>query len=136
MAIDKEFYQDRIKEIGSSTTARTNQNLELLKKESVRAGALVGSAEWDTFLSYIESIIKSHRQVKEQMQAYLESSKMVDHNELMRTKIILREAAAVERALEHIVHLPYSIIHERSAIEPLLSKIPLPEIPEFFNNVN
>lgn len=135
MPIDKKDCQERAQTL-RKTDVRASQNLELLKKESVRAGALVGSTEWDTFLGYIESIIKSHRQVKEQMQVYLESSQMVDYGELMRTKIILREAAAVERALEQIVHLPYSIIHERSAAEPLLSKIPPPEVPEFFKSTN
>lgn len=133
MPIDKKDYQNFQESLESTVRpAQSRINFDLLKRESARSGALVGSPEWDTFLGYIESIIKTHREIADQARASLEDSKVVSYENLIHSKMILREASAVVRNLEQIVQLPYAIIHERSMLEDVVSKIPAPEVPDFF----
>lgn len=138
MTIDKDQFVNR--ERSPINRKSVNQsmlhNLQLLKRESVRCGALVGSQEWDSFTGYIESILKSNSEIKELARKTLEDPKVVAYEHLVQVKMTLRESLAIEGVLEQLVRLPYLIMHESAAADDTVSKIPLPSMPEFLKNVN
>jgi hypothetical protein len=96
---------------------------------SVRNEAMIGTEEWDTFLSYIEASIQEVRDVKRQAAHKFEKSPIVNAEQLLMLKMVMTEASAVEAALEHVVMLPYKIIHEHAGSTG--RKIPVPEMPAF-----
>ncbi len=106
---------------------------ELLKRESVRCSALVGSSEWDSYLGYIESILAGYKELKQAAIDGLEDPKIIEHTDLIQVKMVLREASAVIGVLDQLIKLPYVIIHEHDSAKEVASKIPLPKIPDFLN---
>ncbi len=131
----KEMVERKLKKEQENPTRTATQHFtsELLKRESVRCGALVGSSEWDSYLGYIESILANHKDLKKQAISGLENPKIVDYTHLIQIKMFLRETCAVIEVLEQLIKLPYAIIHENASVNEVASRIPLPEPPDFLN---
>jgi len=133
MAIDKELYSRVRKEQREVETVKSvkNFNIQLLKRESVRCASLVGSADWDSYLGYLQTVITGLEGVREEAMTLLEDPRIIDHDSLLNAKMVFREAKSSLDILYQVIQLPYAILHAEASISDITSNIPLPELPDF-----
>lgn len=132
MAIDKEDYVRQVAANVEQANVKSSTNFQsqLLKRESVKSTVLVGTPEWDSYLGYLQAIINDLEELKSEAIDMLGNPKVIDHDSLIRAKMVLGEARSSLDILNQVIKLPYAIIHEEASVSKITSKIPLPEIPE------
>lgn len=132
MGISKEQYKESLKDKNlDPTKAKSNLDITLVKQASVRSTKLVGTPEWDTYLSQVEAIISQTEDIFIHSRSMMESPKNISYEQMMQCKIVLSESKAIINVLKQVIQIPYIIIHERDKLGDVKSKIPLPEPPEF-----
>jgi len=132
VAISKEQYNEFVNDKSSNTSkVKNNLDVTLVKQASVRSTKLVGTPEWDTYLSQVEAIISQTEDIFNHSRSMMESPKTINYEQMMQCKIVLSESKAIINVLKQVIQIPYIIIHERDRLGDVTSKIPLPEPPEF-----
>lgn len=126
MTIDREEFA-RVSQ--SQHKGRSKTSPLALKQMSVRQTALVGTPEWDSYLSMLEAMVSDVSGIREKAREQLESPAVLKPDELIKAKMLLRESCAMLQVLEYVIALPYHIIH--SAADADAPKFPLPEVPDF-----
>jgi hypothetical protein len=129
---DKRDYMELAETRSAPSRERQRFNTENLKQASVKATALVHSTEWDTYLSHIQGFLNRLIEMDKIAVAKLKSSSLVKYEDMMECKMFIRETEAIIGCLEQIMQLPYAIIHDRSLLGDITSKIPIPKLPEKF----
>lgn len=133
MTINKESYLE-FEKVNRTKTTRTNTNrvvTDQLRQAAVRSGKLVGTPEWDLYLSQLEAIIQEVQDIRDFSRKTLESPKIVNYEKMMECKMVLRESQAIIDTLKQVIKLPYAIVHNREEMKEIKSNIPIPEPPGF-----
>jgi len=132
VTIDKESFERVRTEQKATEAAKSSKsfNAQLLKRESVRFGSLVGTPEWDSYLGYIQTVITQLEGVEQEARDLLENPKVIDHPTMIKAKMVLGESKASLGILNQIIKLPYAIVHEQASVSEIKSNIPLPELPD------
>ena len=131
--MDKKEYTDFAESKLTKPKESQRFKAESLKQASVKATALVHSDEWDTYLSHIQGFLNRLIELDKIAVAELKSPKLVKYEDLMECKMFIRETEAIINCLEQVIQIPYAIIHDRSLLGDIVSKIPIPKLPEKFS---
>ncbi len=131
--MDKKEYTDFAESRLTRPKESQRFKAEGLKQASVKATALVHSDEWDTYLSHIQGFLNRLIELDKIAVAELKSPKLVKYEDIMECKMFVRETEAIISCLEQVIQIPYAIIHDRSLLGDIVSKIPIPKLPEKFS---
>ncbi len=131
--MDKKEYTEFVGKTQAPLREHKRLNTESLKQASVKATALVHSDEWDTYLSHIQGFLNRLIELDKIAIAELKSPKLVKYEDIMECKMFVRETEAIIICLEQVIQIPYAIIHDRSLLGDIVSKIPIPKLPEKFS---
>ena len=86
------------------------QNLERVRQAAVKAELLVGDPNWDMFLSMVQAALETTQGQREQLISKLANPSMVNHEEIMQTKLLLAECQGTIGAWTAVLSLPGEIM--------------------------
>lgn len=96
---------------------------ELLRQAAIRTELLTGNSEWDSFLGYIQAAMEG---TEAQVQSWIELMSdplIVDHDQIMRAKIVLAECKGRIDAWQAVIELPKDLIEAGNKAKGLLERM-------------
>ncbi len=107
-----EYRQDspRAKSQLASEARRLQSRLQMMKQAELKAEAVTGDPNWDTFLSYIQEAVEETEGQAKGFLAVLSDPTVVNQDRMMQMKIGLRECQARIDAFNAVMSLPKDLI--------------------------
>jgi len=90
----------------------TNHKIIALRQAAVKANWLVKDTNWDTYLTYIQADIEEFDVIIRSARQIMEDPATVNHDDLMKAKLVLLEAKAMKKALNIAITYPSQIVKE------------------------
>jgi len=113
----KAFQAKKLTDAKVERLATSKFNVTVLKQAAVKSKWLVDSPSWDTFLSYIQADIEDLDAMIASARHVMENPAIVNHDEIMKAKIVLLEAEAMKRALNIAITYPSQIIKDKKELD-------------------
>jgi len=121
--LDRDDWEDlRRRKTQEKTNGRT-WSLEFLAQAEVHQKNLTGQPEWDRFLSYLTEFGERLEAERAAAKDALLAPETVNHDDVMRLKLVIADLGGMIRCLNTILALPRDIVETgEKAREKLLSQ--------------
>lgn len=106
---EKEDYRDLLDDRKKQQFKEQRPDLIQAIRSEVSATKLTGDRHWDRFLEHIQGVIDQKKEQKQRTEADLCSPSVVDHEQIVKLKLRLREDAGWIDALELVQTLPQEL---------------------------
>jgi len=92
-------------------------NSKLLKQAAIKSKWLLNDPKWDTYLTWIQADIEELKKIITASRDVLENPGIVNHDEIMKAKIVLLEAKAMLNAFSIAITYPSQIVEGKKDVE-------------------
>lgn len=99
------------------------RHLHALRQAEVSADKLTGDPDWDVYLSYLQHAVDSTQEQKRALERRLHSPDLVEHVEILKTKMALAECTARIDAWNAAISLPVDIKKNGNKAKDLIARM-------------